>query len=134
MIATTSQTSITTLAGNPAHEACQGLREHTVRIWSQALYCSPLRPSDRPTPHNVCQAIMAQLAACSRIPGGCTALVAQDFGDYPDGFPERIAWCQRTADHSYTVLITMHPPRVPEEWTTPCRPTVPTPRFELTLD
>ncbi|WP_431680159.1 hypothetical protein [Kitasatospora sp. KL5] len=129
MIATTTaRPSLTASAGTPVHEACHGLREHTVRIWTQALYCSPLRPSDRPTPHTVCQAIVEQLTACSRVPGGCTALIAQDVGDYPTGFPERIAWCQRTADHAYTVLLTLHPPQFPEDWTAPCRPLVPVPR------
>ncbi len=86
--------------------ACPSLREQAVRVWAQALFCSPLRPTDRPDAFTVCQTIVEQLTACSALPGGCAELVAHEAGEYPENFPERMAWCQSTVDRAYSTLLT----------------------------
>ena len=59
-------------------------------VRAEALFASPLQPSDRPTAPEVRQAVAATLRRL-RIQG-CAAHMAADFGDHPEAAAARMAW------------------------------------------
>ena len=59
---------------------------------ADALFASALQRSDDPTPWQVRQAIAAALASHG-VPG-CTARVAQSFGDHPETAVTRMRWAR----------------------------------------
>ncbi|MFD8079954.1 hypothetical protein ACFV3E_46155 [Streptomyces sp. NPDC059718] len=79
------------------------MAELVVRVWAQALFCSPLRPQDRPDQRAVCATVIEELARYTRMPGGCAGAVAQQAGDYPELFAERMTWCLEQAAGVYAV-------------------------------
>lgn len=59
----------------------------------EALFASPLQPSDGPTAEAVAEAIgstVRQLGAA-----GCASHTAEEFGDHPDEAGERMRWVRQ---------------------------------------
>ena len=65
------------------HTTCEAVR-------AEALFASPLQPSDRPTAPEVREAVAATLRRL-RIQG-CAAHLAGDFGDHPETAAVRMRW------------------------------------------
>jgi hypothetical protein len=61
-----------------------------VSTLAEALFVSPLRPGDRPPVPQVRDAIAASLRTLGT--RGCTAAMAQEFGDHPETAPARMRW------------------------------------------
>lgn len=61
---------------------------------AEALFCSPLQPSDAPTFTQVDDAITAALLTYTA--EGCSGLLAQEFGDHPEAAAQRMRWCRTT--------------------------------------
>ncbi|WP_371666525.1 hypothetical protein OG985_47180 [Streptomyces sp. NBC_00289] len=78
------------------------MAEKVIRVWAQALFCSPLRPPDQISTKTVCAAVAEELARHATVPGGCAGAVAQRAGDCPELFTARMAWCLEQATHAYT--------------------------------
>ena len=57
---------------------------------AEALFASPLQPSDHPDQSQIQAAIAASLQTLG--PSGCAAVMAQEFGDYPDTAVARMRW------------------------------------------
>jgi hypothetical protein len=60
----------------------------------EALFASPLQPSDAPTADRVAEAInyTVQQVGIS----GCVGQMAQEFGDHPDAAAERMRWVRQS--------------------------------------
>lgn len=58
---------------------------------AEALFCSDLQPSDRPSREAIDQAVTAMLLAYAT--EGCAGHVAQEFGDHPEQAATRMRWC-----------------------------------------
>lgn len=63
-------------------------------IRAEALFVSYLQPSQRPTPHQVQDAIATTLRRLGT--GGCAAAVAEEFGAHPDTAATRMTWARTT--------------------------------------
>ena len=61
---------------------------------ADALFASPLQRSDQPSPAQVHQAIASALAAFGI--QGCTARVAQAYGEHPETAVPRMRWARAT--------------------------------------
>jgi hypothetical protein len=59
----------------------------------QALFASALQPSDTPDAGMIAAAISSAVRRFG--PHGCTALMAQEFGDHPDAAARRMRWARR---------------------------------------
>ncbi|MFG2794510.1 hypothetical protein [Streptomyces sp. NPDC048419] len=70
--------------------------ETAVAILSQALFCTPLQPSQRPDAVTVQREVLHRLGACASNLGYCICEVAQKAGDYPELYITRMAWCRTT--------------------------------------
>jgi len=59
----------------------------------EALFASPLQPSDRPT----IESLSAAIASAVRRLGsaGCTSHTAEEFGDHPEQAAERMRWVRQ---------------------------------------
>ena len=68
-------------------------------VRAEALFASPLQPSDRPTAPEVRQAVAATLRRL-RIQG-CAAHLAGDFGDHPETAAVRMRWALDTVRAAY---------------------------------
>jgi hypothetical protein len=68
-------------------------------VRSEALFVSPLQPSDDPSIGQIKQAI----ARVVREVGGrgCAERVAQEFGDHPDIAVARMRWARRLVDEAF---------------------------------
>jgi hypothetical protein len=77
------------------------LAGYVIKIWAQALFCSPLRRSGRIGVETVCRVAAEELARHMSVPGGVAGSVAKRAGDYPELFTERMAWCLEQAAHAY---------------------------------
>ena len=65
----------------------------------EALFASPVQPSDRPTAETVAQAIGSTVGRLGL--DGCASHMAQEFGDHPEEATRRMRWvCQLTGDPS----------------------------------
>ena len=63
----------------------------------EALFASPLQPSDALTAETVADAIGSTVLRLG--PAGCTSHMAQEFGDHPEEAAHRMRWVrQLTAD------------------------------------
>ncbi len=62
---------------------------------ADALFASTLQRSDKPSPGQVRQAIAAAVAAYGG--SGCTARVAQAFGEHPETAVTRMRWARAMA-------------------------------------
>ena len=60
-----------------------------------ALFASALQPSDTPDAGMIAAAISSAVHRLG--PRGCTALMAQEFGDHPDAAAWRMRWARRLA-------------------------------------
>jgi hypothetical protein len=58
----------------------------------EALFLSPLQPSERPDADRARAAIMLTIRQYGS--RGCAARVAQEFGDHPDTAPARMRWAR----------------------------------------
>ena len=57
---------------------------------AEALFASPLQPSDAPAAETVRETVITMLVRLGR--DGCAANVAQEFGDHPDTAVRRMGW------------------------------------------
>lgn len=57
---------------------------------AEALFVSPLRPSDQPATAQVQAAIAASLRTLGT--AGCVVAMAQEYGDHPETAPARMRW------------------------------------------
>jgi hypothetical protein len=62
----------------------------------EALFASPLQPSDRPTAETVAHAIGSTLRRLG--PVGCATQMAQEFGDHPEIAIHRMRWARQLTD------------------------------------
>jgi hypothetical protein len=79
-------------------------------VRSDALFASPLQPSNDP---NSDQVRLAVTEAVRRYRSrGCAAVVAQEFGDHPEAAVERMRWSHRIVDAVFggTPLTVDHRP------------------------
>jgi hypothetical protein len=77
----------------------------------EALFASPLQPSDTLTAATVADAIGATLHRLG--PAGCASRMAQDYGDHPLEASDRMRWIrQLTGDLSAFLYVT---PAAPAE-------------------
>jgi hypothetical protein len=56
----------------------------------EALFASPLQPSDAPTAKTVADAIGSTVRRLG--PAGCASQMAQEFGDHPEEATDRMHW------------------------------------------
>jgi hypothetical protein len=77
------------------------LSGYVIKIWAQALFCSPIRSSGRVDAGTVCSVVAEEILHHVTVPGGISGAVAQWAGDYPELFAERMAWCREQATHAY---------------------------------
>jgi hypothetical protein len=78
---TVDEHSQTTLAGPAARR--------------EALFASPLQPSDDPTITMIAAAISSAIRRFGT--RGCTGQMAQEFGDHPDAAAQRMQWARQLA-------------------------------------
>jgi len=71
----------------------------TVRLASraEALFSSPLQPSDSPTSPQIRAAIRASLRAHRGV-RGCASALAAEYGEHPETAAERMRWALSLAD------------------------------------
>ncbi|HKD87661.1 MAG TPA: hypothetical protein VKB62_03955 [Streptosporangiaceae bacterium] len=62
----------------------------------EALFASPLQPSDTPTAETVAEAIGSTVRRLGA--AGCTCHTAEEFGDHPDAAAERMRWVRQLID------------------------------------
>lgn len=62
-----------------------------VGLAAEALFASPLQPSQEPDRQQVDAAITAALLELTA--EGCASLLAQEYGDHPDKAAARMRWC-----------------------------------------
>ena len=58
---------------------------------AQALFVSPLQPSEQPAPEQIRAAIVTSLRTF-RGASGCAAKMATEFGEHPDQATDRMRW------------------------------------------
>jgi hypothetical protein len=66
---------------------------HVNEAVCEALFASPLQPSDTLTAETVAQAIGSTARRLS--PAGCTSRVAEEFGDHPEEAAGRMRWVRQ---------------------------------------
>jgi hypothetical protein len=76
-------------------------RSYALADLAEALFASPLQESDRPTPAEVRAAVERQLAACHGDCLLCAACVAQEAGDHPERYLDRMRWALATVRAAY---------------------------------
>ncbi|HUB42597.1 MAG TPA: hypothetical protein VMA72_27395 [Streptosporangiaceae bacterium] len=59
----------------------------------EALFASPLQPSDNLTAETVADAIGCTVRRLS--PAGCASQMAQEFGDHPEAATDRMRWVRQ---------------------------------------
>ncbi len=70
---------------------------------AEALFCSPLQPSERPSREAIDQAITAALLAHTT--EGCAGQVAQEFGDHPEAAAARMRWARRAVADAFALAV-----------------------------
>lgn len=78
---------------------------------SEALFASPLQPSDRPTAEAVAHGIGSTVRRLGL--AGCVSHMAQEFGDHPEAAARRMRWARQvTGDLCNSLYFpTAVPPR-----------------------
>jgi hypothetical protein len=77
----------------------------------EALFASPLQPSDNPTAATVADAIGATLRRLG--PSGCATTMAQEYGDHPLQATDRMRWIrQLTGDLTAYLYVTPAPAEI----------------------
>jgi hypothetical protein len=71
---------------------------------AEALFCSPLQPSDGGGALDVRVLVTAALARLGE--AGCAAQVAQEFGDHPELAARRMGWCRTAVEAAFTPTLT----------------------------
>jgi hypothetical protein len=66
---------------------------------AEALFVSPVQPSDQPTGDEVRRAVATTLGRWS--PAGCAMQVAAEFGDHPETAVARMTWALTTVRDVY---------------------------------
>jgi hypothetical protein len=61
----------------------------------EALFASPLQPSERVTAEAVADAIGNTVQRLG--PAGCTSRMAEEFGDHPEAATDRMRWVRQLA-------------------------------------
>jgi hypothetical protein len=69
---------------------------------AQILFACPLQPSQRPSPEMIRSAIAVQFRSCHGDPAACLAVVAQEAGDRPDLYADRMQWALGCAAGAYS--------------------------------
>ena len=77
----------------------------------EALFASPLQPSDRPTAETVAHAIGSTERRLGR--AGCASHMAQEFGDHPETAAHRMRWVRQVTGDLCGILYL--PTAVPPE-------------------
>jgi hypothetical protein len=77
----------------------------------EALFASPLQPSDSVTAEAVADAIGSTVRRLG--PAGCTSRMAQEFGEYPEAATNRMRWVRQLASELCGCLYV--PPAVAPE-------------------
>ncbi|MFC4061972.1 hypothetical protein ACFOWE_27030 [Planomonospora corallina] len=75
---------------------------------AEVLFASPLQASDDPSPDRVREVIEDRLRACDEDITECVACVAQEAGDHPEAYRERMRWALRTADRVGSGALAAH--------------------------
>lgn len=77
----------------------------------EALFASPLQPSDRPTAETVTHAIGSTVRRLG--PAGCASHMAQESGDHPETAAQRMRWVRQVTGDLCGILYlpTAVPPR-----------------------
>lgn len=70
-------------------------RMHVKEPVCDALFASPLQPSDTLTPETVATAITGTIRRLT--PSGCSSRVAEEFGNHPEEAAERMRWIRQLA-------------------------------------
>ncbi|MFB9894714.1 hypothetical protein [Planobispora takensis] len=78
-------------------------------VLAEVLFCSPLQPSNRPTVHEVRQAVEAVWDACEAPEQTCVAQLAADYGRHPELACARMRWCQGIVAWAYDVPLASAP-------------------------
>ncbi|MBC6456528.1 hypothetical protein HKK72_01145 [Actinomadura sp. HBU206391] len=68
---------------------------------ADVLFACDLQPSADPTPDQVRQAIHDRLGACSGSHEFCAAYVAQEAGDHPETYTDRMHWALDAVTRAY---------------------------------
>jgi hypothetical protein len=68
---------------------------------AQLLFVGPVQPSEQPSPAVIRLAIAAQYRRCRPRLAECLAAVAQEAGDHPDSYAQRMRWALRAVDRAY---------------------------------
>ncbi|GGM59914.1 hypothetical protein GCM10012275_33780 [Longimycelium tulufanense] len=90
------------------NDAPPGGREENLAELAEALFCSPLRPADHPSPDQVRAAVRASLLAHSNDPGLCACELAQAYGEYPEITVTRMRWCREAVAEAYGLGLAAH--------------------------
>jgi hypothetical protein len=77
----------------------------------EALFASPLQPSNVVTAESVADAIGSTVRRLG--PAGCASYMAQEFGDHPDEATHRMRWVRQLASDPFGCLS--FPAAVPPE-------------------
>ncbi|GAA2118267.1 hypothetical protein [Actinomadura alba] len=70
---------------------------------ADVLFACRLQPSADPTPDEVRVAIDELLGACAGAQGRCVAYVAQEAGDHPETYTDRMHWALCTVTRAYAL-------------------------------
>ncbi len=68
-------------------------------VAAEALFVSDVQPSEQFSPEffRDLVSVMAELHGAQ----GCSAIVAQEFGDHPQAAAERMCWCRRVVAEAF---------------------------------
>lgn len=69
----------------------------------EALFCSCLQPSQRPSPELVRETVHAVVFKAGE--ARCAELVAQEFGDHPDTALARMGWCRAAVAEAFAPFL-----------------------------
>jgi hypothetical protein len=75
------------------------MTEQELTIAAEALYASPLQPSEQPTIDEVREAVHDMILHLGA--DVCALLLAQEAGDHPDMSATRMLWARDTARAAY---------------------------------
>ena len=75
----------------------------------EALFASPLQPSDKPTAETVSEAIGSTLRRLGA--AGCTSHTAEEFGNHPEEAAERMRWVRGISDRCCCLNLPTAPPK-----------------------
>ncbi|MFF3444073.1 hypothetical protein [Streptosporangium sp. NPDC002721] len=71
---------------------------------AQVLFASELQASDDPSPDQVRLIIEGRIRSCHADLSDCAALVAQEAGDHPEAYANRMRWALCEADRIHLSL------------------------------